>query len=127
MRPTLERCKSAKYPKKPTNIDEICKSFSDSKIREKYGLTLDGDADFYIDTVQHHDHAFTIYASKFVIEFIKKNIPPESRHYLMDGTFDSIPLPAEFYQLLIITIEYQNDVSSAVRVVLILCPSVIYL
>lgn len=76
---------------------------------ETYGYTMDNDAKLYIDTVVTSEYAFTVFASKFVIDFIKENIKPESRNYLIDATFDSIP--KDFYQLLIISIEYQNDVS----------------
>lgn len=78
------------------------------KTIEEYGYNLDGDAKFYIDTVVAPDYAFTVFASKHTINFIEENIDPESRHYLMDATFDG--LPPGFYQLLIIAIEYQNDV-----------------
>lgn len=71
---------------------------------------MDGDEKLYIGTVVKSKYAFTVFASKFVIDFIEKNIEPSSRKYLMDATFDS--LPKDFYQLLIISIEYQNDVSN---------------
>lgn len=77
---------------------------------EKYGYTLENDARFYAGTVSKSKYGFTVFASEFVIKFIEKNIAPKSRRYLMDGTFDKLPSP--FYQLLIISIEYQNDVSN---------------
>lgn len=57
------------------------------------------------------NYEFTIFASQFVMSFIQQNIRPGDRNYLMDGTFDS--LPNGFYQLLIIALEYENDVSSS--------------
>lgn len=71
---------------------------------------MEADGDFYIDTVVEKDFAFTVFASKFVIDFIQKNIDATSRSYLMDGTFDS--LPDAYYQLLVISIEHNNDVSN---------------
>ena len=76
---------------------------------EKYGYNYENDGKFCIDIVVTPDHAFTDFASKFVMNFIEKNMEPTARNYLMDATFDS--LPKEYYQLLIISIEYQNDVS----------------
>lgn len=67
------------------------------------------DAKFYVDTVITTEYAFTLFVSKFVVDFIEKNIEPAARNYLLDATFDS--LPKGYYQLLIISIEYQNDVS----------------
>lgn len=76
---------------------------------EKYGYNYENDGKFYIDTVVTPHYAFTVFASNFVIDFIEKNMEHTSRNYLMDATFDS--LPKEYYQLFIISIEYQNDVS----------------
>lgn len=75
----------------------------------KYGYSYELDGKFYIDTVLSPNYEFTVFASDYVINFIRENIAPASRRYQMDGTFDS--LPSGFYQLLIISIEYQNDVS----------------
>lgn len=103
------RHKNKVYPRDPKLIENIRDKFRESNILEQFGYTLDGDARFYIDTVIASDYAFVIFASDYVIDFIQQNIKPELRNYLMDGTFDS--LPGEFYQLLIISIEYRNDVS----------------
>lgn len=106
---TLERVKSKKYPAVPSSIQDLQIEFKKPHIIEKYGYTFDGDAKLYIDTVVTPHHEFTVFASHFVIDFIQNNMAPETRNYLMDGTFDS--LPAGFYQMLIISVEYQNDVS----------------
>lgn len=89
-------------------IETIKMEFAKPEIMEKYGRTLDGKAQFYIDTVAEQHFHFTAFYSDFVSEFIKKNIPVGSRRYLIDGTFAN--LPAGYYQLLIVTVEYQNDV-----------------
>lgn len=114
---TLNRQKNIRHPRIPDSISAIRDEFSKPDIIEKYGYTLDGDTRFYIDTVVEHDFAFTIFASKYVIDFIENKIDPKSRNYLMDGTFNS--LPSEFYQLLIISIEYQNDVSKYIACLLV--------
>lgn len=105
---SMTNWKSINYPKKPNSIEEIQRVFCDPNIIEKYGSTHNGEA-FYIDTIIARDYKFTIFASPNTIEFIEKNIAPESSRYLMDGTFDS--LPKGYKQLLIISIEFQNDVS----------------
>lgn len=106
---TLLRHKNKTYPKDPGTVEGIRETFLQEDILKDYGSNLEGDEDFYINTVVEKDFAFTMFASKFVIDFIEKNIEPSSRTYLMDGTFDS--LPNAYYQLLVISIEYNNDVS----------------
>lgn len=110
MQKTLQRHKNKCHPKNPRSVDGIREVFLQPQIIEKYGSNLEDDGRFYIDTIVEDDYAFTVFASKYVIDFIQEHIPPNKRHYLMDGTFDS--LPKEYYQLLIISIEYQNDVSN---------------
>lgn len=82
--------------------------FTAPEILQKYGFTYDHDAPLYVDTVVTPDYAFTIFKSQFVIDQIEEHIQPAERKYLMDGTFDRIP--KEYYQLVIISVEYKNDV-----------------
>lgn len=107
---TLERYKNQTYPKIPSSIEQLQSDFKKPNTINKYGSTLDGDAKFYMDTVITPNYEFTIFASTFVMSFIQNYVEPKERRYLMDGTFDS--LPKGFYQMLIITLEYQNDVSN---------------
>lgn len=109
MKKTLERCKNVVYPKTVHSLVEIRKKFEDKSIMDKYGYTLDHDALFYVGTEETLDYGFTVFKSQYVVDFIKENIEPGSRKFLMDGTFDS--LPTEFYQLVIIAVEHQNEVS----------------
>lgn len=115
MRRTLLRHKNPTHPAGPESVDGIRDIFKQDNIMEKYGYTLDNDARFYAGTVSKTKYGFTVFASQNIINFIQTNIEPKSRRYLMDGTFNKLPSP--FYQLLIISIEYQNDVSR--RLVLI--------
>lgn len=105
---TIERKKNQRYPKEPTT-QEIGQVFMEPEIMNKYGYTLDGDAKFYIETIVETDYQFTIFCSQFVIDFIEKKICIGSRKYLMDGTFDK--LPVGYYQMLTVSVEYRNDVS----------------
>lgn len=109
MKRTLQRHKNKIYPKIPKTLEDIRNSFLDPKILNEYGYNLTNSAQFYIDTVIETNHAFTVFASKFVIDFIQKNIEPGQRNYLLDGTFDRLP-GGGYYQLLIITIEFENQV-----------------
>lgn len=104
MKRTLIRHKNKKYPIAPRSVEGIRQTFMEPDIFEEYGRNKERDADFYIGTVCHvgdeedendKDYAFTVFASKYVIDFIKK-MPPHQRLYLMDGTFDS--LPSEYYR-----------------------------
>lgn len=74
-----------------------------------FGSNLDKTYHLYVDTVIKRDFSFVIFVSAKVIRLINKFIPPDERYYLMDGTFKIVP--RKFYQLLIISIEYKNDVS----------------
>lgn len=105
---TIQRKKNQKYPKEPT-MATIDTEFAKSEIMNKYGRTLDGDAKFYVGTVAAKDYQFTVFSSDYVINFIENNIAVGSRKFLIDGTFNKLPL--DYYQLLIVTVEYQNDVS----------------
>lgn len=107
MNRSLYRWKSENHPKTPSSIKELKSEFEKPEIIEKYGKTYVGGDNFYSGTFLSPEYDFTVFSSPFVMKFIEENI--KDRRYLMDGTFDS--LPKGFYQLLIISIEYQNDVS----------------
>lgn len=109
IRKTLGRHKNVQYKNVPRSIVDIQNEFKKPEILNKYGVNFDGDEKFYVGTVVTPNHAFTVFASQFAIDFIQNNIAPTSRRYLLDGTFGS--LPNQFYQLLTITIEYMNNVS----------------
>lgn len=96
------------YPKQPT-IENLNLEFAKKEIMEKYGKNLDGDTPFYLGTVVTKDYHFTVFYSDAVKTFIQEKIAVGHRDFLVDGTFDKLPL--KYYQLLIIAIEHQNDVS----------------
>lgn len=75
---------------------------------EKYGYTLDGRYQLYHETPCNNDgDEFVLFASHATIEIVKQHVT--DRKYLMDGTFRTAP--RNFYQLLTISIEFQNEVS----------------
>ena len=108
MRRNLDRLKKDKYIAKAKSCQEVRDIFLKPDVINKHGLTYDGDAKFYVNTIVETNFAFTVFASKFTIDTIR-TIKPSERKYLMDGTFDRIP--KYFYQLLIILIEIDSDVS----------------
>lgn len=112
MKQTIARKKKREYPKIPRSIQEFQKEFSKPEILNKYGYNLDGDAKFYLGSSITEEYEFVVFYSDFVANFIKENIPVGSRYYLMDGTFGS--LSEGIYQLLTISIAYQNNVSISI-------------
>lgn len=111
MERNLRRQKNPKYPSKPVTASQIKQAYEDKAIKVDFGLNLAKTQEFYIDTVETEvNSAFTLFASHQVINLIEENIPAAERRYLIDGTFDACPVGC-YYQLLIIVIEYKNDVS----------------
>lgn len=106
----LYRLRDKEYPNIPKTHEDIEKSFKDPEVFENYGKTLNKQHDFYVASLVQKKYAFHIFASFAVIGLIKNHIAPENRYYLMDGTFKIIP--RELNQLLIISIEYKNDVGT---------------
>lgn len=108
----LRRLKGNKYPGKPTNSSQIKQYYEDENTRAVFGFNLSKTHPFYIETVEfelyEQNLSFTLFASHQIISFIETHIPPDQRRYLIDGTFDVCP--TVYYQLLIITIEFKNDV-----------------
>lgn len=95
--------------KHPKSFDDISREFENAVIMDQNGLNLRKTERFYVNTVQKNLYSFTLFASREIIKMIEQHVP-EKRRYLMDGTFSV--RPAGFSeQLLIIYIEYKNDVS----------------
>lgn len=105
----LYRLRDKEYPERPQTHEDIKVTLNDPKIFEDYGKTLNKQKPFYISSVVNKKYAFHMFASYAVMDLIKTHIPPKDRNYLMDGTFKIIPRGLN--QLLIISIEYKNDVS----------------
>lgn len=63
-----------------------------------------------MDSIVENDFSFHVFASFSTIKLIEEKIIT-NRHYLMDGTFKIRPYPSHFSQVLIISIEYMNNVS----------------
>lgn len=107
----MYRLRDKKYPKRPKSDEEIRTAFSNPKILEEFGRTLDKKRSLYIGSVIEEKYAFHAFASTAMIKIVEEHIPPGQRKYLIDGTFRVVP--GQFKkngQLLIIAIEYKNDV-----------------
>lgn len=105
----MYRVKNTKRPPNPKNCTELRKFFEVPKNLEQYGYNQDNTERFYLDTIVANTYSFTIFASMSMIKIVRHNIHPKDRHYQMDGTFKVVP--RLFYQLLVISIEFQNKVS----------------
>lgn len=120
MKRQLDRILRKKYPKLPklekgedsTDLHEKYQTLLDGNdIRKEFGSTLDKRHKLYFGSVVKTLFAFHVFVSFSVIDMIKKHISKEQlqkRRYLMDGTFKVVPKKCN--QLLIIAIEYKNDV-----------------
>lgn len=106
---TLNRIKNKKHPPIPRSLKKIRDVLNSKAILSKYGNTLDKKRKFYAGTVVAEAYTFTVFVSFKTVDMIERYIKPVKRRYLMDGTFKI--RPKLFYQLLIITIEYKNDVN----------------
>lgn len=104
-----------KFPKIPKSPKEIIDTFNDSNIYNEYAYNLRKTSSFYKGTEIHLCGSFSVFASDQMINMIEENIEPKDRFYLLDGTFRVAP--TSFYQLLLIHIEFKNDVSSYFRMI----------
>lgn len=112
----LRRYTNEKYPPHPTTPSEIRSAYEDHTTMKKFGFNLRNSHPFYINTVEYEQSAFTVFASHETMGMIV-NIPIENRKYMVDGTFSVVPRGC-FYQLLVIAIEFKNDVSDLSHFVL---------
>ncbi|XP_055307952.1 uncharacterized protein LOC129572070, partial [Sitodiplosis mosellana] len=104
----IRRHTKKKYPAGPKNTTEIKQAYDDDATMQEFGLNLRRTNYFYVDTVGIEGCEFTVFASYDMMGMVNEHIPPEGRRYMLDGTFDVVPI-RYFYQLLVIAIEYKND------------------
>lgn len=104
----LGRRKNKKYPKRTKTHAETRESLNDPKNFSEFGQTADKYDKFYAGSVVKDEHSFHVFVSPSVKSLIEKHMTNQPRHYLIDGTFKVIP--REFAQLLVISIEFKNDV-----------------
>lgn len=108
----LYRLRDPVYPERPTTHEKVREMLNESENMERFGRTMNMSGKFYVGSIVETLFAFHVWASVTTIDVIKKHITPDKRNYLLDGTFKVIPSTSKlFSQLLIISIEYKNDVS----------------
>lgn len=108
-RQQLNSIKNANRPKWSQSIGELHSQFAQPDIMLRFRKTLDNKHELYSTTVITEEFGFNLFVSQKSIQMVKETIPPGERFYVLDGTFRTVPKP--YYQLLIIAIEYRNDVS----------------
>lgn len=108
MKRNVRRILNGNAPPKTKCAEDISIAFDNVDVMNAYGYNLRHTEMFYVATVIDEDSSFTLFQSRQVINMIEQYIP-EGRNYLLDGTFKVAPVG--HYQLLIIYIEFQNDVS----------------
>lgn len=109
MKRNMSRVKNSQYPKNPKTCEELKAIFTEAEIFNKYGYNLDTTEALYIDTIVSDEYGFCLFGSQSMINIVRLHIEAKNRKYLIDGTFSCAP--KLFYQLLIISIEFNNDVS----------------
>lgn len=109
MERNLSRKKNKKYPKRPKMVANLIEAYEDPNILQEFGNNLRNTSRFYIDTILLLQSVFTVFASQQIIDMIKIHIPSDERTYMIDGTFSVVPISG-FYQLLVIYIQFKNDV-----------------
>lgn len=108
----LYRLRDPEYPERPATHEKVREKFNEPEIVERFGRTMNMFEKFYAGSIVETLFAFHVWASFATINIIKSHITPDKRNYLLDGTFKVIPSTSKlFSQLLIISIEYKNDVS----------------
>lgn len=109
MKQRMNQVKNKSYPRIPKTALEIQNFFRVPANIDEHCSTMDTASSLYVDTIVTADYAFTVFASHAIINIVRRNIDPNERNYLIDGTFKVVP--KVFYQLITISIEYKNDVS----------------
>lgn len=80
----------------------------DPTIKKDYGMNLRNTDPFYFETIESKQCAFTVFASHEMIRMVDEFIPRENRSYVVDGTFDVVPVGCGFCQLLVIAIDFHG-------------------
>lgn len=117
----LLKIRSKALPQPPKNTDEIGKAFENgSQIFARYGMTKRDDEEkktkFFQTAFHCNDFEYSIFCSENIVAKITENIDINMRDYYIDGTFKVCPR-GNFYQLLIISMDYMGQVELIVTFV----------
>lgn len=111
MRRHLIHIKQEKYPKNPMNFSEIIEVYKNKEIESKFTMSrYEENEKFYIDTIVEEDFAYSLFVSPTISNAIKGRTNLEQRNYIIDGTFNIVPISKQYKQLLIIHIIHADHV-----------------
>lgn len=113
MRRDLICIRNGIMPASPSTPQEIAANFEKEDIMREYGMTTGTpqceSTPFFRGVIIEEEFAYCVFASQRIIDEINQ-LPPENRHYYMDGTFKVVPF-GRFNQLLIIYFEFFHKVN----------------
>lgn len=105
--------RSKTLPAPPKNSKEIIEKFNDAEVLKQYGTTNRDEVGnrslFYKHAYHCDDFQYCIFASDDIINDIENNIAPESRIYMIDGTFKITPF-GDFVQVVIVSVMFLGQV-----------------
>lgn len=103
--------KTKKWPKAPSDCDDINKIFEDEDLLKEFGYTKHDEHSTPFFRVAHKSTQFEycVFASQRIIDLIQQHIPVDQRNISMDATFQIVPFGA-FKQILILYVERYGTV-----------------
>lgn len=96
----LQIIRNKSLPKNPICCDDISKIFEREDIVEILGKSKKGDI-FYNGCMETNGFSFCVFSSYISIQTFESRVKFGERTYMMDGTFDSVPM-GTFNQLFVI-------------------------
>uniref|UniRef100_A0A0K8V589 MULE transposase domain-containing protein n=1 Tax=Bactrocera latifrons TaxID=174628 RepID=A0A0K8V589_BACLA len=88
------------------DFEEIIKVLGNEKVYKQFGILRfeKDESTFYIDTVITTNFSYSIFVSPTITNSLRSKNLSEPRTYIIDATFNVIPVSKQFKQLLIIHI-----------------------
>lgn len=112
MRRQLFNIKSQKFPKSPTTFVDILDVFKCEEVAKQFGMSrYESEKKLYADTIITDTFAYTLFVSPTISQAVQAMSLSEPRNYILDATFNVVPISKEFKELLIIHIVHDDHVS----------------
>lgn len=112
MRRQLYNLKQEQFPKSPMTFSNIIDTFKNEEVIQQFAMSrYESDEKFYADTIIADNFAYSLFVSPTITKAIKSMSMSEPRNYILDGTFNVVPMSKEFKQLLIIHFVHNTHVS----------------
>lgn len=117
MRRQLFNIKQEDLPKCPMSFADIITIFQNENVYQQFGISRyeENDKPFYIDTVISQNFSYTLFASPTIINGIRSMSILEPRTFIVDGTFNIVPVSKNFKQLLTLHIVHAEHVSNNIE------------